>query len=1089
MIELVPDYECLSGAVTNKLDRNTIHADHVHLAVASLGHKDAHALSPDNADSFGTTFDLGAVDTPLSSGAGAADLLVVPVQACEKLGSELEKVMNRLIGLAKPDAMLIVSAPPGANWEDRLLPALTGFHVHATVTGSTHRPTIHLLRSERTEQSETKLTNGSLNKGHAVIIEPSSPSIRARSLSEKMQKALQGFGHSTSTVEGISGVNKTQSEPTTYISLLELEQPILDKLSETDFEDIRDLTLKAKRILWITGNGNPAFELVSGFLRVINAEIPQGRFQALHLSDDSGWDHAPSLATPILQTKSKDNEFREKDGKLQVCRIYSSAQEDEHIREHLNDSIRMRSLTALDQCQGPTSLVLDIGKPGLLDTLHFTPDDGPREPLGDHEVEIQVKAAGVNFRDVMGAMGLVPLHGLGQEASGVVLRMGSQAAAKFKPGDRVCTISLGGTYATRARCDARITQKMPESMSFEEAAAVPVIHATVYYALVKLARLRRGQSVLIHAAAGGVGQAAVQLATHLGLVIYVTVGTEDKRQLVMEQYGIPEDHIFHSRDGSFVKSVMRATAGRGVDCVLNSLSGELLRLSWGCVATFGTFVEIGLRDITDNTRLDMRPFGNSTTFTFINLHTLISDDPGTLGEILHETLRLVGDGILRTPSPTTVYPLHQVEDVFRIMQQGRHRGKMVLSFTQDQARAPVLCLAKDSLQLDPEATYLIVGGLGGLGRSLALEFVASGARHLAFISRSGANKPEAEATVQALRSQGAQVMVYRADIAHEESFLAAMDQCSRDLPPIRGVVHMAMVLRDIIFEKMSYADWTVPLGPKVQGSWNIHQYFGHERPLDFIIFCSSTAGVCGNASQAQYAAGNTYQDALARHRRTLGLKATAINLGIMRDVGVLAETGSHSLKQWETVLGIREPAFHALMKSLINSQLQRRSQQDLHYPAQLSVGLGTSDILALHSLPPPPYFDDVRFAPLSVTRSSLESAGGTASAGDGDAPLAAQLAEAANAPDPVAAAATIITEALVRKTAEILRIPHSEIEKERPMYQYGVDSLVALEVRNWISKEMKANMPMLEILSAVPMSELAVSIAKKSTLVVGMASG
>lgn len=335
------------------------------------------------------------------------------------------------------------------------------------------------------------------------------------------------------------------------------------------------------------------------------------------------------------------------------------------------------------------ALRLNIGKPGLLDTLHFVPDESALlATLADHEVELGVKISGANFRDIMTSMALITGKGLGQEANGIVLRTGSKASEVFKAGDRVSTLTTGGTQATKTIYDYRATQKIPDSKSFEEAAAVRVVHVTAYFALVNLARLRRGQSVLIHATAGGVGQAAVQLATYLGLVVYVTVGTKDKRQLIMERYGIPEEHIFNSRDSSFVKGIKRVTGGRGVDCVLNSLAGELLRVSWGCLAAFGTFVELGLRDITDNMRLDMRPFSKSTTFTSINVIHLLEQGPDTVGEIFTEVFKLLHKGLLRTPYLMTIYPVGQVEDAFRTMLQGKHRGKMLLSFTEGNSEAP-----------------------------------------------------------------------------------------------------------------------------------------------------------------------------------------------------------------------------------------------------------------------------------------------------------------------------------------------------------------------------------------------------------------
>ena len=1064
VIELVTGYEGLPNAVVSNLSRDMILPTQIHYALINNA---SHNHPSDQV--FGQPFALGALDTPLPANLPAADLFIIPHHVNNKI-KNLDSILERALGLAKPDATVLIAAPASSENKEIALPALKtkGFHLLSSIPSGTESLFLYSSGTNEKQPSE-KLTNG-YHKEEVIILESPASSNEARSFSQKLKIILQDQGCSVTVEAGLTDAVKGK----TYVSLLELEEPLLDNLSEPEFQSIRTLVLNCERLLWITCGNSPSLGMIDGFLRVIRSEIAGPRFQVLHLSSE-GFQQGHSLAARILEKETVDSEFREQGGILQVSRIYNSHKENNHLRNHLVDSTRLVSLANADD--KPT-LRLTIGKPGLMDTLRFVPDESAmRTPLADHEVELEVKVSGVNFRDIMTSMALITGKGLGQEASGIVLRTGSKASEVFKHGDRVSTLTLGGTHATRAICDYRATQKIPDSMSFEEAAAVSVVHVTAYFALVNLARLRRGQSVLIHAAAGGVGQAAVQLARYLGLTVYVTVGTEDKRQLIIERYGVPEEYIFNSRDSSFVKGIQRVTQGRGVDCVLNSLSGELLRVSWGCLATFGTFVEIGLRDITDNMRLDMRPFSKSTTFTFINVNTLLEEDPDTVSEILTEVFKLLDKGVLRTPFPVTVYPVGEVEDAFRTMLQGKHRGKMLLSFTEGNSEAPVLSKAKDSLKLDPHGTYLFVGGLGGLGRSLAMEFVASGARHIAFVSRSGDSKPEAKAVVEELTGHGAQVKVYRSDIADEASFLSAMEQCSHQLPPIKGVIQMAMVLRDVVFEKMTYDEWTVPLLSKVQGTWNIHKYFGHERPLDFLIFCSSQSGVCGNASQAQYAAGNTYQDALARYRRAQGLKAVSVNLGIMRDVGVLAETGSHALKVWEQVLGIGEPAFHALMKSLVNGQLRGRGAHDDEAPVQLCTGLGTADILAVQRLPKPAYFMDPRFGPLAVN--GVSSATGGVSGEGAAASLASRLLDT----DPTSAT-PIITDALIQKIADILRIPPSEVDANRPMYQYGVDSLVALEVRNWITREMKANMALLEILAAVPMETFAAQIALKSKLVV-----
>ncbi|KAK1981254.1 polyketide synthase [Colletotrichum cereale] len=278
---------------------------------------------------------------------------------------------------------------------------------------------------------------------------------------------------------------------------------------------------------------------------------------------------------------------------------------------------------------------------------------------------------------------------------------------------------------------------------------------------------------------------------------------------------------------------------------------------------------------------------------------------------------------------------------------------------------------------------------------------------------------------------------------------------------------------------MEYAQWTLPLRPKVDGSRNLHEYFGADRPLDFFVLCSSVSGVVGNPGQAAYAAGNTYQDALAAHRRKLGLKAVAVDLGVMRDVGVLAEGNTESgvLGKWEEAVGIPEPIFHALFRSVVHGQNQDEDSAEA-VPDQVVTGLGSADVWAAHGLAEPFYLADPRFGPMAMTTTATSSGGG----GGGETAtvsLPAQLAGVSS----MQQAAEIVTEALVKRTAEILQMPASEVDPMQPLYRYGVDSLTAIEVRNWIARELKANMALLEIVSAVPIREFAAKIAEKSQLV------
>ena len=662
-------------------------------------------------------------------------------------------------------------------------------------------------------------------------------------------------------------------------------------------------------------------------------------------------------------------------------------------------------------------------------------------------------------------MGQIPDKLLGFEASGIITRVG-QGVTKFRPGDRVCTLGHGAHRAV-FRNKAIMCQAVPAGLSFEEAACLPLVHCTAYHGLINVARVKNGQSILIHAAAGGVGQAAIQLGQHFGMEIFATVGSPDKKALIQEAYGIPDDHIFNSRDLSFAKGILRMTGNRGVDCVLNSLAGEALRQTWHCLAPFGTFVEIGIKDILGNTSLDMRPFLKDTMFAALNLEHVQRARPDVMAEIIEGTFDLLRRGVTRPVTPLTVYPISEVESAFRLMQAGRHRGKIALSYSRQDV-VPVLHNPSNMLNLSPNETYVLVGGLGGLGRSLSNLLVDRGARHLCFISRSGAASVSAAKVVHDLESKGVQVQVYCCDIADSQALKATIDRCSREMPRISGVIQCAMVLRDALFETMSYTQWRESLRPKIQGSWNLHTLMPAD--LSFFISLSSFSGIFGNRGQSNYAAGGTYEDGLAHFRRAQGLRAVTIDLGIMRDVGVLAEKGAiGDLREWEEPFGIREGEFHALMKKAVYGQLT----QDV--PAQIVTGIPTGGMVAKAGIRRPFYFDDPKFGIMARTGNQQ---GGAASA-DGSVPLKDQLASV----ETVADASKVVAEALVAKVAKSLQTPTSEIDPRRPLHSYGVDSLVAVEIRNWIMKEMKSDITVFDIMASVPITTFAQNITVKSKLV------
>ncbi|KAI9728591.1 MAG: Type I Iterative PKS [Cirrosporium novae-zelandiae] len=900
-----------------------------------------------------------------------------------------------------------------------------------------------------------------------VILEAPGMSPNVKALSSQLVSELK---HRSVTINKVAwGNDLSLLKDKRCISLLELEKPVLSSLSATDFATIQSLILECSSLLWISSSGDPSGSLASGMARSIRNEIPDMQFRTLQIQPKSL--DSPNLLAPAIARlatiSTADDEFIEEDGILKVSRVIEDTPMNKHMSSSLSEGTEIIESMSLKQSNSPQKLA--IQNQGMLDTLCYEADEVPSQPLGDDDVEIKVKATGLNFRDIMVAMGHIPDSLLGFEASGVIARIGSNVT-KFKVGDHVCTLGHGA-HRSVFRNNEAFVQLVPEGLSFEEASTLPLVHCTAYNALVRIARAEPGQTVLIHAAAGGVGQVAIQIAKHIGMEIFATVGSPDKRKLIQDVYGIPDDHIFASRDVSFAKGVMRMTHGRGVDVVLNSLSGEALRQTWNCIAPFGTFIEIGMKDILGNTGLDMRPFLQDATFAFFNLSHVLRANPKLMERIIQGAFDFLRQGITKPVSPLTVYPISQVENAFRLMQTGKHRGKIALSWDENEV-VPIVRTVGDSLKLDSNATYVLVGGLGGLGRSLANLFVDHGARYLCFISRSGDTSKQAQKLVQDLEKRQVFVRVYRCDIADEESLAETIIQCSQELPPIRGMVQCAMVLRDVLFEKMTYQQWTESLRPKVDGSWNLHSLLPED--LDFFIILSSFAGIFGNRSQSNYAAAGAYEDALAHYRHSQGLKAVTLDLGVMRDVGVIAEQGATDyLKEWEEPFGIRELELHDLIKKTITSQ----AADDGDIPPQILTGFATGGAAHAASIRRPLYFDDARFSILAKTGLGAAQSSGAAS-GSKSISLQDQLAHAESLAD----ATAVVIEALVNKVAKSLQTSPSEIDPARPLHSYGVDSLVAVEIRTWIFKDLKSNVSLFDVLSAVPISALAEKIAGVSKL-------
>ena len=684
-------------------------------------------------------------------------------------------------------------------------------------------------------------------------------------------------------------------------------------------------------------------------------------------------------------------------------------------------------------------------------------------------LEVAPQAYGVNFRDVMVAMGQLDERVMGLECAGVVTRVGGNAAREggLVVGDRVMGLTAGAGFAGKVKVDWRCVVKMPEGVGFEEAAGLPVVFATAWMCLVDIARVGKGMTVLVHAAAGGVGQAAVMVATYLGAEVFVTVGTGEKKELVMERYGVPAERVFSSRDTSFAAGVLAATGGRGVDVVLNSLAGPLLQESFNVLAPFGHFVEIGKRDLEQNSWLEMRPFTRQTSFSSFDLLTVSRLRREEVHRVLGEVARLVAAGMVKPVHPVTAYPMAEVSKAFRLLQAGKHMGKVVLSAGPDEM-VPVLPSSGNKARLSRHASYLLVGGAGGIGRSLANWMVSRGARNLILMSRSAGTSEVAQELVRQLEDAGCRAKAVSCDVSDADSLATALDSCNKDgFPPIKGVVQAAMFLQDSIFEQMTIDDYQAAILPKVNGTWNLHQRFQAASSLDFFVILSSVAGIVGYASQSNYSAGGAYEDALARWRVSHGLPAVSIDLGAVKGVGYVAETAGvagrmekagHMLLAEEKVLGVIESAildpFHPQIVVGLNGGLGQ------HWDSDGASQLGR----------------DARFQALRWHRQSGQGQQMQSQQQNGQDSLAAKLVEATSRLE----AEEMVGRAIAQKLADIFMIPVEDIDASKHPSQYGVDSLVAVELRNMLAHQAAADVSIFGIMQSPSLASLASEVVEKS---------
>ncbi len=628
-----------------------------------------------------------------------------------------------------------------------------------------------------------------------------------------------------------------------------------------------------------TSAGLPGQFALTGLARVIANEHPDLGCRLIDVGADRDRADLTDILQEILSLEAAEDEVALRPGQRYVHRLERrDPQKDDAATEVLRDSLQ--------------PFRLDQPKKGEINSMRFI--ETPRVPPADDQVEVRIVGASLNFKDILKLTGVLTdevvngtffAESIGMEAAIEVVATGRNAT-RYKPGQRMVATLPNGcirAYTTVAERDIHGVPELP-GHDLMALAGVPTAFVTAYYALVRIANMQPGEKVLLHSATGGVGLAAIQVARLLGVEIYATAGTEDKRAY-LKSLGV--EHVFNSRSLDFADDVRAASRGYGVDVVLNFLPGEAQDKGMSLLAPFGRFIEIGKRDIEENRGLGLRPFNHNLQFTAIDIDRMLAEKPAMFDDILAAVWDEISKGNL-SPVPITTFPIADFAQACHHMRRAEARGKVIVKIEGETL--PVVPDIPKTPLCRADGSYLVTGGFGGFGLKVAEWLVDQGAGQLVLAGRSGATSDDAKRVVAGLKKRGIGLREVRLDVADPKAVDDLLAKLATGDYPLKGIYHAAGVLEDRLLCDMAPDHFRKVMGPKAVGAWNLHQACQQlGLALDQFVLFSSISALVGNPGQGNYAAANTFLDGLATYRRHQGLAASSINWGALAEIGMAAQ--------------------------------------------------------------------------------------------------------------------------------------------------------------------------------------------------------
>jgi acyl transferase domain-containing protein/NAD(P)-dependent dehydrogenase (short-subunit alcohol dehydrogenase family)/acyl carrier protein len=758
-----------------------------------------------------------------------------------------------------------------------------------------------------------------------------------------------------------------------------------------------------------SGSINALQSLVWGLGRVIASEHPELQCKIIDIeASAAGADGAPGLLAEIMSPRRAENQVALRNGERYGLRMVKAGRPS------------AQPWPGGPENEGrPYQLVIPERGRGVIENLELQPGDV--QPPSPGEVQIEIEATGLNFRDVLNTLGMYPgpPGPLGNECAGKISALG-EGVLDFKVGESVLAITPQA-FCTRVNAHADLVARKPAALSVEAAATIPMTFLTAHYALNHIGRMGSADRVLIHAAAGGVGMAALQLAQQKGAEIFATAGSPAKRDL-LRSMGV--GHVMDSRTLDFADRIMEATNGQGVDVVLNALAGDFIPKSLSVLKKGGRFLEIGKTDLWDKEKAERLYPG--IVYSTIFLGDVCRNDPKLVRSMFEKVMQGMQEGSLK-PLPHRTFSIGEAATAFRFMAQARHIGKIVIDQRAADETAPIRS----------DGTYLITGGTGGLGLRFARWLVDEGARHLVLFSRNAPSEAARE-SLRRMEDQGADITLVRGDVADEADIRKMLTRMEPSFP-LRGIIHAAGVVDDAALVNQTAQRFADVLKPKVDGAWLLHTLTSG-LDLDFFVLCSAGAAIFGAFGQGNYAAANAFMDGLAWDRMRQGLPAVSINWGPWSDVGMAADLGGKERKRWSAMgMGLIQPDQGARALALA---IGRKSAQVMVLPVDWSVYLRQSG-------------DNQTPAYLSEVLGQIAPSTGSPAAVQDRENFLDLLKQA----DPEERRDLLFDHVKAQLVGALDIAAATAVSPDQGMTDMGMDSLMAVEISNRLKRSLKCDLP------------------------------